>query len=654
MKVLICSNFYPPNFLGGAELIAHHHAKVLQDMGHDVQVFTGDTTEAGPRYSLSSETYQGLLVHRIQLTWEDFQVTFVNFAHPRVDERFAAVLDAFRPDVVHFHNLAGLSLGMIHVAKQRGIRTVLTVHDHWGFCLKNTLLKQGAEICRDHSQCHECLALVQDGDGKGIPIQVRKDYFAFRLNEVDHFISPSDYLARMYQTAGIGVDRFHVIPNGIDVSRFSKVTRTRSDRVRFSFIGFFGKHKGIHTIFEALEQLGGPGRLQLNLVGFGELQNEFQQLIERKRWTQGVRMWGRVDNTEMESVYAETDVLILPSIWPENHPVSITEAMACRIPVIASDLGGAAELVEHGKTGLLFEAGNPVALAKAMTTILENPSLISVLGERGYARILPHTFENQVKKMFQVYQSEPRPDTCRHDRHVRVACCGRKMHPSCAEAINSFSQCPDESRPRFFMADWLAEDDFQKMNIAWAVDECGWQDPLVKGLAHGSALLVPDSNEKLKQLCIESKCGLYYADAHEAGAVIQHLASDTALRRALSQGGQRYVKTKPDLTQFARSYSNTLSDGEFVEACYQKLLRRRSDLAGKEHYLKLLGTGRPRLALIDAFLSSEEFQCLDADTKLRLMAADEAFLSGSEEFPQPHCGAPSREAGSSRIEVSHG
>lgn len=636
MKILICSNFYPPDFLGGAELIAHHHGKVLQSMGHDVQVFTGDSTHAGPRYSLGSKTYQGLLVHRIQLTWEDFQLDFVNFAHLRVNEHFSAVLDAFRPDVVHFHNLTGLSLGMIHVAKQRGIRTLLTVHDHWGFCLKNTLLKQGAEICRDYSKCHDCLALVQDGDGKGIPIQLRKDYFSLRLHEVDHFISPSDYLARTYQDAGIGVDRFHVIPNGIDVSRFSKVTRTRSNRVRFSFIGFFGKHKGIHTIFEAMDLLGGPGRLQLNLVGFGELENEFQQLIERKRWTQGVRVWGRVDNAKMESVYAETDVLILPSIWPENYPVSITEAMACRIPVIASDLGGTAELVEHGKTGLLFRAGDAVALAKAMTTILENPSLISVLGESGYTKIYPHTFENAVKKMLQLYQSEPRPNRFRQDQHVRVACCGRKMHPTCAEAISLFSQHSDESRPRFFMADWLAEDDFQRMNIAWVVDECGWQDPLVKGLAHGSALLVPDSNEKLKQLCIESKCGLYYADAREAEAVIQRLSRDTALRRALSQGGQRYVKTKPDLTRLTRNDSSTLPDGEFVEACYQKLLRRRSDPVGKEHSMNLLRTGRSRLALVDAFLSSEEFQCLDADTKLRLMAADEAFLSSSEEFPQRH------------------
>ena len=252
------------------------------------------------------------------------------------------------------------------------------------------------------------------------------------------------------------------------------------------------------------------------------------------------------------------------------------------------------------------------------------------------SKIYPHTFENAVKKMLQLYQSEPRPNRFRQDQHVRVACCGRKMHPTCAEAISLFSQHSDESRPRFFMADWLAEDDFQRMNIAWVVDECGWQDPLVKGLAHGSALLVPDSNEKLKQLCIESKCGLYYADAREAEAVIQRLSRDTALRRALSQGGQRYVKTKPDLTRLTRNDSSTLPDGEFVEACYQKLLRRRSDPVGKEHSMNLLRTGRSRLALVDAFLSSEEFQCLDADTKLRLMAADEAFLSSSEEFPQRH------------------
>ena len=221
MRIIICCNVYPPNFLGGAELVAHYHAKALQNLGHEVLIFTGDSHIAGERHALIKDTYDGLPVFRVRLTQEDYSHDYVNFFHRDIDDHFQAVLTEFSPDVVHFHNIIGLSLGMIHRAKREGAITALTVHDHWGFCHKNTILRMENEACSNFSRCSECLPLIGNGNASRIPIQFRRDYFSLMLEGIDVFISPSRYLAEQYLQAGIGQGKFKVIGYGIDVERFS-------------------------------------------------------------------------------------------------------------------------------------------------------------------------------------------------------------------------------------------------------------------------------------------------------------------------------------------------------------------------------------------------------------------------------------------------
>ncbi len=152
-RVLVCSNYYPPTFIGGAELIAHQQALTLRELGWEVVVFAGDPPGKAARYTRRRETFEGLRVHRVGLAQADFDPEFANFSQPAVEREFEAVLDAERPDVVHFHNLIGLSIGLIRVARRRGLKTALTVHDHWGICHNNTLMKRDMEICTDHTRC---------------------------------------------------------------------------------------------------------------------------------------------------------------------------------------------------------------------------------------------------------------------------------------------------------------------------------------------------------------------------------------------------------------------------------------------------------------------------------------------------------------------
>jgi len=125
LKILMCCNAYPPNFIGGAELIAHEHAKILKKLGHNVAVFADDGHIGGKRYSIKQDTYEDIPVYRVSLTSQDYQPEFINFTHKEVEENFKCILDDFSPDVVHFHNIIGLSVGLIHIAKSRGVKTCL-------------------------------------------------------------------------------------------------------------------------------------------------------------------------------------------------------------------------------------------------------------------------------------------------------------------------------------------------------------------------------------------------------------------------------------------------------------------------------------------------------------------------------------------------
>lgn len=404
--VLICSNVYPPHFVGGAELIAHYHAKLLKYRGYNVAVFAGENMSGGQdRYSVCEDYYDGLTIFRASLWPQDYQTDAVNFWHPRIDTYFETLLNALTPDVVHMHNLVGLSAGIIHTAKRRGIRTVLTLHDYWGFCFKNTLLKREKEICQDYNRCAECMAFISDGADRHIPIRMRQDFLKLQLSDVDVFISPSLYLAQAYVRSGVPVEKMNVIWNGIDVARFSTVRKApRRGKVRFTFIGHFGLHKGIDIVLDALELGHFSDRITLNLVGGGELTNHLRARVRALGVGSTVKFWGSVDNSQIEEVFRETDVLILPSIWPENQPVSITEAMATRTPVIGSAIGGIPELIVHGYNGYLFRPGSAADLSDKMWELITNPDRISIFGENGFKIMGNKSFEQQLDKICSLYE----------------------------------------------------------------------------------------------------------------------------------------------------------------------------------------------------------------------------------------------------------
>jgi glycosyltransferase involved in cell wall biosynthesis len=535
-RVLICSNAYPPNFIGGAELVAHYQARALQDQGWNVAVLAGDPHSRADRYSVRRDSHEGVTVHRIALHPIDYDPNMINFSHRPVERYFEDVLRDFQPHVVHCHNLVGLSVKLLCMARLHGCRTVLTLHDHWGFCYRNTLLRNDVSVCNEFSACAGCMPFIHDGNARHLPIRLRNDFLALQIASADALVFPSRYLRDAYRQAGLAAERAHVIPYGIDVDRFRRVRRTSArGMVRFSFIGYLGRHKGIHVLLEASAKLARTAEFALNIVGDGDARPSCDEQVKALALEGKVRFWGKLDNARVEEVYRQTDVLILPSIWPENHPVSITEAMAAGIPVIASRIGGIPEQIEDGVTGHLFIPGDSADLARCMLEFIGRPGKVEELGATAQRSIAHNSFAHQVEKIARLYEkavaAPPPPPT------PVIACAGTRFDPEVAGIPDSAI-----AHARVVMADWLEPDELQRATLLWVVDADAELNAAVVGLEHGLPLLVPEENAVLRTLCVQGKCGLYYRDAAEAIACLEYLHEQESTKRAMGENGARLAR----------------------------------------------------------------------------------------------------------------
>ena len=423
-RIITVSNFYPPEIVGGAEIIAHRQQKALRDSGLARGiVLSMEVNRLFPEGTVSASVYEDMPVVRVSIDPDHVERDWDCFDNPAVNETFRELCETVHPDICHIHNFKGLSLGILAIAAEMGIRTVFTLHDNWGFCHRHTMLTPAGELCETPLDCAGCKEAFETEKFR-IPMAVWHDFYRRRMELADAFISPSRYLADAYIRAGFDAHRMHVLWNGIDTGLFAGAEKVPSDNIRITYAGYFGAHKGVDILIRAVATAGDP-RVTLNLAGDGEEEAHYRQLASELGIAERIRYWGRMKNEEMIRVYRETDIFCLPSVWPENQPVTITEAMACGIPVIASDIGGIPELVEDGVTGLLAAPGNAEALAEKIREMAGDPAGRLRMGEAGRQRMAENDFREQAVKLAALYDGirketakDTRPLTLVKDKRI--------------------------------------------------------------------------------------------------------------------------------------------------------------------------------------------------------------------------------------------
>lgn len=398
MRLLFVVHQFFPDCRSGTEQYCLAIARAARAAGDDVTVLSlhWDHDRDWPPTRLFEQPFDGFRVLRLN-HWRGNNRNDVlrDYENRHLDGWFRDVLDDVKPHAVHFFHLRQLGSNLIAVAKERGTRVVVNLMDFWFLCPRFTLLRSDGQLCDGPPDggagcvpCHHpelagatpmagAPTLTDDAPARLRALLDRKDAQLRALAAADHVIAPSHFLAAMFVANGFPKHRIEVVPYGLEPGRIVPLPVTRPRHpLRLAFCGVLSPWKAPHLAVEAVRGTKAPVELRVH-GNTGETM--FADYIARLRNAAGddlrITFPGAYGEAEAAQVFADMDALVVPSTWYENTPFVVLEAFAAGVPVIASDLGGLAEVVHHEQNGLLFRAGDAAALRAAIERLAHDPAL---------------------------------------------------------------------------------------------------------------------------------------------------------------------------------------------------------------------------------------------------------------------------------------
>ena len=213
---------------------------------------------------------------------------------------------------------------------------------------------------------------------------LRRAIEALGLRAADAVIVTTPKLGA-HVAARVGAAKVHLIPNGVDTARFAPTRRSARATRNVLYVGRLSEEKNLGALVEVAAGLAGRFDLQLTFVGDGPARASLEAEARRR----GVRvvLVPVVEHRRIPAYLADADAFVLPS-FTEGHPKVLLEAMSAGVPCVASNVDGNRAIIEHGRTGLLFELGDRSALSEALARVFGDPDLARSLGARARARVV--------------------------------------------------------------------------------------------------------------------------------------------------------------------------------------------------------------------------------------------------------------------------
>lgn len=334
-----------------------------------------------------------------------FQVVSRVIYSTEARQKFAKALDRFQPDIIHLQNIHGhITPSVIFEAKKRKLPVVWTLHDYKMIC-PNThfLIDATNEICEACGNGHYYQAVLKRCKKGSLLASVMAcmEAYAHRImglrNLPDYFLTPSAFLRNKLIERGFSPDKVIHVPLFLPDEMFNDGGH---DGGYLLFIAKLAPLKGIYPLLEACRQVP---EVRLKIAGRVDdvIATQLPALLPPNAEYVGMKQ-----RDELRQLLLGARAVVLPSLWYENQPFSITEAFAAGKPVIASDLGGMTELVKDGECGLLVPPGDVATLAGAMQWMNSHPSEAQEMGKK--ARIYAskvHSSEAHYKKLMGIYES---------------------------------------------------------------------------------------------------------------------------------------------------------------------------------------------------------------------------------------------------------
>jgi glycosyltransferase involved in cell wall biosynthesis len=448
MRILQVVHDFLPHSVAGVEVYTLELSLELVRRGHDVTILHATRGPGQTQYDLAEGEVQGLPVRRMVQNYPYRPLDEVAL-DPQAERRFEEVVRELAPDVVHFQHLWGWSAALPALARRHGAAAVVHLHDHWLVCpsggqrfhpdgifcedlgrvdcdacyarfrsregpLERLALRAARRIPPPFPPdiLHRSFAALPDGArsllkranagrrpaGSPAPALVASDRRALYLEalaEADAFVSPSMDLARRMATQGYPF-ALHV-PNGTSLGRGDEPLPgvAAPDRpLSLLFLGSPLPHKGVHVLAEAASRV--TPRVCLEVCGERPAP-EYRKQLERA----GASWRAPAGRHEIAALVDRADLLCLPSLWPENAPLTLLEARARRRPVLASDIGGIPETAQ----GRLLPPGDVDRWTEAIDELARDRAALAGLSD---AITPPVTSAENARAIINIYRDAVR------------------------------------------------------------------------------------------------------------------------------------------------------------------------------------------------------------------------------------------------------
>ena len=341
MKILQVHNAYQQK--GGEDTVVQAEYDLLKDR-HEIK-----------QYIVSNRSISGF-PQKIKAAW--------NIAYKK-DHDLENVINKFNPDIVHIHNFFPLITPAVYDICGKA-KTIQTLHNYRTICANGLFLRNG-QICEDclgsspyQAVLNKCYRNSYIGSfSLARMIQSHKK----SIHKVDKFISLTEFAKNKFIQAGFPNGKIAVKPNFTEKPSIY-------DKINLAvFVGLLSHEKGVDVLIEAWERI----RYPLAIIGDGPLLDSFV--------SPNVHFAGFKDREEVHKIMGKAKFLVMPSILYEGFPMVIVEAFSNGLPVICSRLGGMAEIVEDGITGLHFEPGNANDLTSKIQWLIDHPDECKKMGD---------------------------------------------------------------------------------------------------------------------------------------------------------------------------------------------------------------------------------------------------------------------------------
>jgi glycosyltransferase involved in cell wall biosynthesis len=390
MLILMVHNYYQRESPSGECISFENEVEMLRMFGHRVITYTRENTEiAGASW------------------WKKAAVARETVWSRRTYRELKELFTRERPAVAHFQNTFPLISPTAYLAcREEGIPVIQKLGNY-------RLLCPGAMLYRNSQVCEDCLGKTFPWPGVAhacyresrletavvaAMLTVHRSLKTWR-DQVDIYITPSEFIRRKFIEAGLPPEKTMVKPNFVYPDPGVNPHPKRDYAI---FVGRISPEKGVGNLLEAWRSL--PG-IPLKIVGEGPLGERMRSLAQSWQIDQ-VEFTGQLAPEAVMSLIGRARFLVFPSQWYEAFGRVAIEAFACGVPVIVSQIGSIAEIVKDRVDGLYFSPGNPEALAAKVHWAWTHPQEMQEMGRRGRQEYEEkYTIKKCYEKMMEIFQN---------------------------------------------------------------------------------------------------------------------------------------------------------------------------------------------------------------------------------------------------------